>query len=270
VSRVVIVTGASRGIGLATARRFLAAGDEVIAVARPSGALRDATKTIQHEGFSWVVVEADVGNPRAIRQAVALAAGLGPIEVLVNNAAAQILVSVEELPVSEWNAIVNTNLTAPFLLTKAVVPHMKDNGKGSIVNIASVGALFGPPQAAAYGATKAALVNFSQALAAELIPHSIRVNVVSPGMTHTDMGRSVTRSYRETAGLPEDEFISSLQGRWIDPAEIAEIVFWLSSPEASGVSGAHVVADLGKTTRLATPPDLEPRPPQRRRHSGAG
>lgn len=250
MQRVVVVTGASQGIGFSVARRFLLAGDLVVAVARAGEKLRSASDVLAAEGLQCILAETDLADPHAITGAVARAAEHGPIEVLVNNAAAHTIAPVEKVALDRWETTVRTNLTAPFLLAQAVLPHLLSRGTGSIINVASVGGIFGPPQAAPYGATKAALINFTKTLAAELGSTSVRVNVVSPGMTSTEMGRSVVRDFEQTLGLSEEEIIERLQGRWIDPSEIAEVIFWLASPDASGVSGAHIVADLGQTTRL--------------------
>jgi 3-oxoacyl-[acyl-carrier protein] reductase len=227
VTRVAIVTGASRGIGLAIAERFGSAGDTVVGVSR---------------------AEADVGDADAVAQLVERAAAAGPVRVLVNNAAAHSLEAVEQVEPARWDEVVRTNLRGPFLLSQAVIPHMRAAGGGAIVNLASVAALAGPAYAAAYGAAKAGLVNFTRALAAEVAGDGIRVNAVSPGMVDTDMGRWVLDNW--LPGADGDAAIAALQGRWETPTEIAELVFWLASDEASAVSGAHVVADLGQTARL--------------------
>jgi NAD(P)-dependent dehydrogenase (short-subunit alcohol dehydrogenase family) len=231
---VAIVTGASQGIGAAVARRLLARGDAVVAVAR---------ERPEVEGAHAVAL--DVGDPAAVERAVARAAELGPLRTLVNCAGVLRVEPVEATPPDEWDRIFRTNVVGPFLVARAAIPHLRATGGGAIVNVGSVAATAGTPMTAAYGASKAALVHLTRTLAVELAPDAVRVNAVSPGLTRTPMAESLLATF----GVDEG-YVRALQGRWLEPEELAEVVEWLSSDDSAGVSGAHLVADLGQTTRL--------------------
>src|SRR5262249_1831888 len=149
-----------------------------------------------------------------------------------------------------WERIIRTNLTGPFLFCRASIPHLRAAGGGAIVNVSSVTGTGGAGFSVAYGASKAALVNFSQALAAELVADRVRVCAVSSGMIDTSMGRELLDTFHALFGIDTDAYVAAVQGRLGTPDEVAELIAWLGSDEASAMSGAHVVADLGQRTRL--------------------
>ena len=185
-----IITGASRGIGLATALRFAKAGYQIVAAARSEADLEAAVEKIAAAGGECLAVTADVGNPDQAREIVAAAQErFGCVDVLVNNAGRAPLSAVDEMDGSEFEALVAVNMAAVFHTTQAVWPLMKQRGGGVIVNVSSVASLDPFPGFAAYGASKAWVNVFSKAIASEGKPHGIRVYAVAPGAVETQMLR---------------------------------------------------------------------------------
>ena len=188
---VAVVTGASRGIGLATSRALVAAGARVAGLARSQDQLDQLSETL---GAAFTPVVCDVTDADAVKKAIdGVADDLGQIDVLVNNAGLGRFGPVDELPVDDWNVQVNTNLTGVFHCTRAAVPHMKRQGEargadataGFIVHVASIAGLIGNPNLSAYNATKHGLRGFSDATMKELRPFGIKTCCVYPGSVDT-------------------------------------------------------------------------------------
>ena len=237
MSRAVLVTGASRGIGAAIAREFAAAGDRVAVHYRASS---DAAQAVAASlaGDGHVVVGADLADPEAVRAMVGDAAqGLGGLDVLVNNAGVFTPHPITETTYEEWqrawHETLAVNLVGAANAAWCAVPHMIEAGGGRIVNVSSRGAFRGEPDQPAYGASKAALIAFGQSLARSLGPHGIAVTTIAPGWTATDMAA-------DTLAGPRGEAIrtESPLGRVATPEEVARAVLYLASPEAELASGA--------------------------------
>jgi NAD(P)-dependent dehydrogenase (short-subunit alcohol dehydrogenase family) len=235
MSRAILVTGASRGIGAAVARRFADRGDRV---AVHYGASRDRADEVASSlpGEGHVVVGADLADPGAVRAMVdAAVEALGGLDVLVNNAGV-----FEPHPITEttyeewqrgWQRTLGVNLTGAANVTWCAVQHMVRGG--SIVNVASRGAFRGEPKAPAYGASKAGIIAFGQSLARALGPSGIAVTSVAPGFTETDMAAD------ELVGEKGDvRRAESPLGRVATPEEVAAAVVYLASPEAAMSSGS--------------------------------
>ena len=236
--RVAIVTGASRGIGRAAARRLAAAGAAVVAAARGDHA--DAVaEEIRGDGGRSVAVSADVTDPRRIDAMVRAALDeYGRVDVLVNNAGIARDQLALRMSVADWDAVVATNLTAAFNCARAVLRPMIRQRGGRIINVGSVVGRMGNPGQVNYAASKAGLEGFSRALAREVASRGITVNVVAPGMIDTDM----------TAKLSEPAQAAMLAqipvGRLGTTEDVAGAIGFLASDEAAYVTG-HVLAVNG-------------------------
>jgi NAD(P)-dependent dehydrogenase (short-subunit alcohol dehydrogenase family) len=237
--RAVLVTGASRGIGAAVAREFAAAGDRV---AVHYGASRDAAQDVLASlaGAGHLLVGADLGDPEAVRAMVAeAAAGLGGLDVLVNNAGVFKTHPITETTYEEWQRAWQDTLAVNLLgaanAAWCAVPHMIEAGGGRIVNVSSRGAFRGEPRSPAYGASKAALVAFGQSLARALGAHRIAVTTVAPGWTDTDMAADTLAGPRGDAIRAESPL-----GRVAEPADVARAVLYLASPGAEMASGTVI------------------------------
>ena len=237
MSRAVLVTGASRGIGAAIAREFAAAGDRVAVHYRASSdAAAEVVASLAGDGH--VAVGADLADPDAVRSMVDRAAEvLGGVDVLVNNAGIFVGHPIAESTYEEWQRAwsdtLAVNLVGAANVAWCAVRHMIAAGGGRIVNVSSRGAFRGEPDQPAYGASKAALIAFGQSLARSLGPHGIAVTTIAPGWTATDMAA-------DTLAGPRGEAIrtESPLGRVATPEEVARAVLYLASPEAELASGA--------------------------------
>jgi NAD(P)-dependent dehydrogenase (short-subunit alcohol dehydrogenase family) len=233
--RVVLVTGAARGIGWAVARRFAAAGDRVAILDKvQGGAAGELVAGL--DGSGHIVVEADLLDGEAVLAAVDSAAGqLGGLDVLVNNAGIFVAHPITEVDYAawqeHWRSTLGVNLIGAANVTWCAVRHMKERG-GRIVNISSRGAFRGEPDVPAYGASKAGLNALTQSLAIALAPYGIAVSAVAPGFVATDM----TTDWLAPPGGDEIRAQSPF-GRVAEPDEIAAGVFYLASAQAEWASG---------------------------------
>jgi NAD(P)-dependent dehydrogenase (short-subunit alcohol dehydrogenase family) len=225
--KVAIVTGGARGIGAATARLFAEQGARVVALDISTGC--------------------DVTDERAVTDAFAQAEREhGGIDILVNNAGRANRKPATELSRAEWDAVVDLNLTAVFLCSRAAMPYMKRRGGGAIVNLASImgfsGGIF--PNAS-YQATKGAVVNLTRALALEWAADNIRVNAVAPTFVRTDF----TTPIFSNAELTERVMQHTPLGRLPEPEEIAAAILYLCSPAARCITGITLAVDFGFLAR---------------------
>jgi NAD(P)-dependent dehydrogenase (short-subunit alcohol dehydrogenase family) len=239
LSRAVLVTGASRGIGTAIAATFADAGDRV---AVHYGQSRDRAEQVLSglSGDGHRLVQADLTDAEEVRRAVDEAAeGLGGLDVLVNNAGVFLahppLSTTYEQWQSAWTQTLSTNLLSAANATFCAVPHLIAGGGGAVVNVSSRGAFRGEPDCPAYGASKAGMNAFGQSMALALAPHGISVGTVAPGFVQTDMARESLEGERG------DEIRrQSPTGRVARPEEVASAVFWLASEGASFSTGTII------------------------------
>ncbi|GAB2993019.1 SDR family NAD(P)-dependent oxidoreductase [Saccharothrix stipae] len=236
--KVALVTGGSRGIGAAIAVRLAELGADVAFTYRNDPG--DVVDRVKGLGRRVVAVQADSGDPEAVVAAVGEAvAVLGRLDVLVNNAGEFIVGPVEELGAAEFDRTFDVNVRAAFLAVKAALPHLGDGGRviGIGSNVAER-AVF--PGFSLYSASKSALVGLTKALARELGPRGITVNLVHPGATDTDMNPADGASADVIRGF-------TALGRYAQPAEVAAAVAFLASDEARYVTGAQLHVDGGFT-----------------------
>ena len=244
--KVALVTGASRGIGRATARALSEAGaavylaadgtrEELSAVAAECRA-RNAFARAEFGLFDLSGVE-DVG-----RMVDAALASFGRIDILVNNAGIRIRHPFGEFSAAEFDRLIAVNLRAPFLASQAVAASMRASGGGRIIHIASQLGIVASQTSALYGLAKAALIYLTKAMALELAPDHIMVNAVSPGPIETEFTHA--RMEREP-GYRESRQLQVPLGRWGKPEEVAQAVLFLASTEATYIHGSNLVIDGG-------------------------
>ncbi|TQN42865.1 NADP-dependent 3-hydroxy acid dehydrogenase YdfG [Blastococcus colisei] len=221
---VAIVTGASSGLGRATAVRLARDGLRVALLARDAGVLSELERSIEESGGSALSRPVDLADASAAQAAVDHVISVwGRADALINAAATDVPGPVEETTVSDWDRVLDVNLRAPFLLSKAVFAHMRRVGGGTIVNVSSVAGLRGWANAAAYCSSKFALTGFTQALAAEGKPHGIRACVLYPGAMATSWGAWDAEERRAADGAQAQQpDVDAL------PADqIAELIAWI-------------------------------------------
>lgn len=184
-----VITGASRGAGRATAMEMARQGSRVALVARSEGELREVAKQIERDGGEALVAPADVSDEASVqRMAEEVLSAFGTVDVLVNNAGTSYRGPVESMPLERWNDVLAVNLTGAFLCSRAFVPAMRRQGRGHIVNIASGAGKQGYPNIAAYSASKFGLIGFAEALAGEVGDAGIKVTTLVPGTIATGFG----------------------------------------------------------------------------------
>lgn len=241
-----IVTGGAGGIGRATSLAFAAEGASVAVVDLNADAAEAVAEEIRAAGGTAVAIAADVSSEDDIIRVVETAnESLGGIDVVFNNAGIIRRTTAVETTVEEWDRVFGVNVRAIFLMCKHVVPIMKANGGGSIVNTGSGWGLKGGGQAISYCASKGAVVNMTRALAIDHGPDGIRVNSVNPGDVDTGMLRDEARQL----GQDQTGFLAEAAERPLNrmgqPSEIAAAVVWLASDDASYVTGSALVVDGG-------------------------
>jgi NAD(P)-dependent dehydrogenase (short-subunit alcohol dehydrogenase family) len=244
-SRVAVVTGASKGLGRSISLELARKGYDPVLVARSRAELDSLASEIRELGRRPVVLPADVtrsGDLRDVAQGVERE--FGRLDLLVNNAGIEQHSPLESLPEEEFDRLVLVNLKGVFLALQAFVPLLARTPGASIVNVASAAGLVGMPLAAAYGATKAAVIHLTRALAVEWRRHGIRINCVCPGFIDTDMAHRGLESFRKS-GFPVDMLVAYRQGRLGKPDEVAQAVAFLASVESGFVNGHALAVDGG-------------------------
>ncbi|CAN7455281.1 3-oxoacyl-ACP reductase FabG [Phenylobacterium sp. LjRoot225] len=239
--KTALVTGGSRSIGAAIARRLAADGARVaLTYSASSGQADEVVRAIEAAGGCALAIRADAGDPAAVRGAVAQTVeAFGGLDILVNNAAMGNTAPIEEVAFEDYERILAVNVTGVFVATQEAVRHMTSGGR--IIHIGSSMARYAAfPTASVYTLTKGAVSGFNRSLARDLGPKGITVNTVHPGPTDTDMN-------------PADGPLSQIVGpgiavgRYGRPEEIASAVAYLASPEAAFITGADLAVDGGFT-----------------------
>ncbi|WP_410658765.1 SDR family NAD(P)-dependent oxidoreductase [Amycolatopsis sp. lyj-112] len=226
MSRIVVVTGGTRGIGAAIAQRFLTAGDQVYAPGR---------------------AKCDVTDEDAVARYFE---GLGPVDVLVNNAGISASAPLSRTTLEQWRTQLDVNATGAFLCTRAVLPGMRESRSGRIITVASTAAHIGYRYTAGYTASKHAAVGLMRATAAEVAGTGITANAVCPAFVRTDMTAASVARIREKTGRDEADAEAALAaasplGRLLEPDEVAHAVAFFAAPEAAAINGQTLVLDGG-------------------------
>jgi 3-hydroxybutyrate dehydrogenase len=250
--RVVLITGASRGIGRAIALAFAARGAQLALAARGQQALKDVARQAETQGTRAVAFEADLSDrnvaARLIRE---VEQELGHVDILINNAgqgSADSPRPVVDFENDFWDRSLMVNLTTPYLLCKAVLPPMLKKKWGRIINIGSIMSKVPGIHMAAYVASKHGLLGLTRALALEVAKEGISVNCICPGATHTEMSDRRLRYNAELSGQSFEEVEKNLtpMGRRAEPEEIAALALFLASEEAGSITGQAYNVDCGQ------------------------
>jgi meso-butanediol dehydrogenase/(S,S)-butanediol dehydrogenase/diacetyl reductase len=250
--RVAIVTAGGSGIGAATARRFVQEGASVV-IADLSGTRAErVTAEITAGGGRAVCIKMDAADPEGVQATLKLALDTyGRLDVMFNNAGLAEVAPLDETSLESWNRVLAVTLTGTFLGMKYCLPIMRKQGKGAIINTASISGTGGDYGLSSYNAAKAGVINLTRSAALENARHNIRVNCVCPGAINTRvslvLGKDRADEFRRMQGEAHP------LGRMGEPEEIANTVLFLASDEASFITGAAVVVDGGVTAHTGLP-----------------
>jgi gluconate 5-dehydrogenase len=245
--QIALVTGAYRGLGFAIARGLARAGARVVLNGRRPKELATSVKVLTDSGFVADHAAFDVTDADAVRTGIdQIASKHGPVSILVNNAGIQRRAPFVEFSKADWDAIIATNLTAPFLVSQAALPAMIEQKRGKIIHIASLMSELGRPTVVPYTAAKGGVRQLTRGMAIELAPYNIQVNAIAPGYFATELNRAL---------LDDSEFNAWVckrtpAGRWGQPDEIAGLAVFLASRAADYMTGQTLFLDGGMSVAL--------------------
>jgi len=244
--KTALITGASKGLGQAMALALAEAGARLALISRNLELLNETAAAARQLGAEAAVFQTDVTDEAqvlAIEKAVA--AKLGKVQILINNAGMNLRQPVTDFTLAEWRQVMDTNLTSAFLMCRAFVPQMRGQGYGRILNLTSIMSHVALPGRTAYAASKAALLGFTRALALELAPEKITVNGISPGPIATEMNAPLIQD-----PVLNQEFISKIPlGRWGKVEEVGQLAVYLCSEDAGFITGTDILMDGGWTAQ---------------------
>ncbi len=242
----VLITGASRGLGQVFAKILASAGADIGLFARSVEGLNATKKIVDDFGRQSLVLVGDITKKEQVDSVVSKCVQeFGRIDVLINNAGLNIRKPIEYFLDEDWHTVINTNLTGTFYFSRAVIPHMKKQKQGRIINIGSMIGLVALPERTAYAAAKSGVHGLTKALSLELASFNITVNAVAPGPCLTDINKVILEN-------PEVNqfFLDNIPlNRWGKPEEIGPLILYLASDESSFMTGSIISIDGGWTAR---------------------
>ncbi|HAT40855.1 MAG TPA: 3-hydroxybutyrate dehydrogenase [Rheinheimera sp.] len=248
----IVITGGSGGIGFAIATQCATAGHQVVLADLDVALAEQKAQQLQAQGLAVQALALNLAEQHSIEQ---LAAQLGPIDVLVNNAGVQHVARLDEFPEHKWQLLLQVMLTGPAMLSKALLPGMRERGFGRIINIGSIHALIASPFKSAYVAAKHGLLGFSKVVALENADFDFTINTVCPAYVRTPLVDAQIAAQCKEHGLTEQQVIEQImlapmpQKAFIDVSEIADTVLFLLAPGARHITAQTLVLDGGWTAR---------------------
>ncbi|MCA1066446.1 3-hydroxybutyrate dehydrogenase [Rossellomorea aquimaris] len=255
-NKVVFITGAARGIGFEIGREFAANGAKVVLTDLHEDSVQEAAETIRREGYEALGLRCDVTSETELKEAIHHTVDrFGKLDVLINNAGLQYVSHIAEFPVGKFELLLKVMLTAPFVAIKHAMPHMKKQGSGRIINMASINGLVGFSGKAAYNSAKHGVIGLTKVAALETAEHGITVNAVCPGYVDTPLVRNQLGDLAKTRNIPLENVLEEViyplvpQRRLLDVKEIADYTMFLCSDAAKGITGQAVVLDGGYTVQ---------------------
>jgi 2-deoxy-D-gluconate 3-dehydrogenase len=245
--KVAIVTGGNGGIGLGIAKGLAGAGAAVVIAARNAARTGKALAEIRAAGGKAEGIATDIRKPEACRALVEeTARRFGRIDILVNNSGINYRKSPQDLSLEEWHDVIDTNLTAAFVLSQAVYPHFRKAGGGKVINIGSMMSMFGGPVTIAYGPSKGGIVQMTRALTCAWAKDNIQANAILPGWIDTPLTEKSRAAFPTLEQTVSDR---TPAGRWGRPEDFAGIAVFLASPASDFVNGAAIPVDGGYASR---------------------
>ncbi len=252
MSKTVFVTGAASGIGQSIAERFAKEGHTVIVSDLNIAGAKEVCEQLTSEGYKAEPYQLDVSSAEAIES---VGKDYPNIDILVNNAGIQHVAKIEEFPADRWALLTNILLVGPAMLTRAVIPGMKERNYGRIINVGSIHGLIASPYKSAYVAAKHGLIGFSKVIALETGEHDITINTICPSYVKTPLVEKQIAATAEEHGISEEEVVNNImlapmpKKAFISLEELAETALFLMSPTARNITAQTMVLDGGWVAR---------------------
>ncbi|MBT2601785.1 3-hydroxybutyrate dehydrogenase [Peribacillus frigoritolerans] len=254
--KVAIITGSARGIGFEIGKIFAENGAKVVLSDLDQNTVEKAALNLRNEGLEVIGLKADVTSEEDIIQLIKQAKDkYGRIDIFINNAGLQHVAPIEEFPTEKFELMIKIMLTAPFISIKNVLPIMKEQGFGRIINISSINGLIGFANKAAYNSAKHGVIGLTKVAALESASFGITVNALCPGYVDTPLVRGQLEDLAKTRQVPLESVLEEViyplvpQNRLLDVSEIADYAIFLASDKARGITGQAVVLDGGYTAQ---------------------
>ncbi|CAK6477423.1 3-hydroxybutyrate dehydrogenase [Peribacillus castrilensis] len=254
--KVAIITGSARGIGFEIGKIFAENGAKVVLSDLDQDTVEKAAQDLRNNGLEVIGLKADVTSEEDIIQLIKQAKDkYGRIDIFINNAGLQHVAPIEEFPTEKFELMIKIMLTAPFISIKNVLPIMKEQGFGRIINISSINGLIGFANKAAYNSAKHGVIGLTKVAALESASFGITVNALCPGYVDTPLVRGQLEDLAKTRQVPLESVLEEViyplvpQNRLLDVSEIADYAIFLASDKARGITGQAVVLDGGYTAQ---------------------
>ncbi|XKH50810.1 3-hydroxybutyrate dehydrogenase [Chryseomicrobium palamuruense] len=251
--KVVLITGAAQGIGFEIAEEFFKNGAKVVLTDINEEKVKESAATL---GGDSLGIKCDVTNEEELKASIdQTVATFGRLDILINNAGMQHVAMLEDFPTERFELLIKIMLTAPFVATKHALPHMRKQGFGRIINMASINGLVGFAGKAAYNSAKHGVIGLTKVAALETAADGITVNAICPGYVDTPLVRNQMQDLATTRNVPLESVLEEViyplvpQKRLLDVKEIADLAMFISSEQAKGMTGQAVVVDGGYTVQ---------------------